>query len=504
MSKPLVFDNRHDFRGGRNTNTSPDLLMPTELRDTTNARLDVLGAVVKRTGSRRLHAAALAAAPILGVTQWDGPSGIQTVAICNGSLFFRNQSAGDFAAFTQVTPGTLFSTTSKTHFMTFRASSSGAPLVLYLASGGNLYSWDGTATLTLLTPTNGAPAANLVAQYHTRGFATNINFPKTIFWSRVGDATFWNTGTQVDGGSAMVDVLTGDKILAIEQVVGSLLIFTKEAIVRFTGYSSNDIQISTDTAGVSADVGVVGENAALRVEQACAILSDRGAYIATEAGAQSIGVDIEPDFLAADRTNLPNSVVGHHRHRREIWYAVPGANDGGVNKTVFVYNYRLQNWCGPFVYPFDIRSMWRYVDANNNEWFMAGCGDGFVRHLDTGGLDDVLSNGTGGSSYTMTNEYSPYFFGMPGVIKSPRRLFIEADLGVSSSIVVKISADGGAFTTVATVTPIGTGVQSYRVDMPSTLQGKRLRLQLQDSSSDIPIINGLIFEAFNMQRPSLT
>src|SRR6266581_1047911 len=88
--KPQVIEQRFDFRGGRNTAISSDLLNPNELVDCTNARLSsVYGGFAKRTGSQRIHKTAFPAA-IKSITQWDGPSGKQTVVISNGQLWYRN------------------------------------------------------------------------------------------------------------------------------------------------------------------------------------------------------------------------------------------------------------------------------------------------------------------------------------------------------------------------------------------------------------------------------
>src|SRR5258708_10872241 len=92
MTKPQVVESRFDFRGGRNTAVSPDLLNPNELVDCTNARLSTTyGGFSKRTGSQRIHQTSLGAA-INGVTQWDGPNGKQVVAISNGAINWRDGS----------------------------------------------------------------------------------------------------------------------------------------------------------------------------------------------------------------------------------------------------------------------------------------------------------------------------------------------------------------------------------------------------------------------------
>src|SRR5882672_3177894 len=110
MTKPTVVEQRFDFRGGRNTAISSDLLNPNELVDCTNARLSsTYGGFAKRTGSQRIHAAAFPA-PIRGVTQWDTPSGKQVVVISNGSLWYRTGFVYN-TAFTQASSSAIARTT---------------------------------------------------------------------------------------------------------------------------------------------------------------------------------------------------------------------------------------------------------------------------------------------------------------------------------------------------------------------------------------------------------
>lgn len=497
MSKPYLTEPRFDFRGGRNTTTSPDLLNTNELVDATNARLDILGGVIKRTGTRRIHTTAIGTGqPVKGVFQWDSPGGKQIVAISNGRLYHKTSAFGEF---TEVIPpgGSEFSTTRFAHFVAFRAATSGAPLVLFIASGNKIYKWTGTV-LTRIDGINGTPPGDLLAVYHIRLFSRDVNYQKNLFWSDLGNGEDWNTGTGTDGGSAMIDVLTGDSIVGLESVGSSLGIFTKDAIARFTGLDNSNISIDQETAGISAEVGLIGEVALVRVEQVVAFLSDRGPYFATEAGVSAIGQDIENDIDLLDRTVIANTAFGHHRQRREAWMAVSRTGDSSLNKSVFVYNYRVQNWCGPFTYSFGITSFSRYEDSAGSEWLLAGCNDGFVRHMDFGALDDILADGSGGSAYTMDIELAPFFFEPgPTGVKSLERIYIQADLTALSALTPQVAFDEGGFTSLGALVDVGTGVQSYRVDAPSTLQGKRMRLRFTDASNDIPILNGVLAKAYD-------
>lgn len=119
MTKPVVVESRYDFRGGRNTAITSDLLNPNELVDATNARLTAnYGGFSKRTGTQKIHQTAIGSgARVDGLTQWDkNPSTKQIVAISGGKLWYRD--GFDYGvAFTSVTPtGTVKSNVSLSNF----------------------------------------------------------------------------------------------------------------------------------------------------------------------------------------------------------------------------------------------------------------------------------------------------------------------------------------------------------------------------------------------------
>lgn len=681
MSKPKVQESRFDFRGGRNTSVSPDLLNQNELVDATNVRIDSsYGAVTKRSGTQRIHQTAFPAA-VKGVTQWDTPSGKQTVVVSNGSLYYRDGfsftpafniaatssvarssaaqgtsagwtdpdgtndgknvfigvavdttsgppaagnrlilTVGDPAAnnnrdaaddlytfsfkitadgsslggldgfvtskvtwevsidgaayiavglsyqviagigeivttkFTAVmtvagapavsvtfrplltvqvgkgilgTTGTGFgsvqcfdtvyltnnfpvtwttgsaslSLTDPAFFIPFRASTSGAPLTLYIASGGHYFSWDGITTLTQLDPTASAPLAKLLMAYHTRMFAVDKNFPKTLFWSKVADATIFTTGDKTLGGSALTDFLTGQSLVALEVIGSSLLMATNDSIMRFSGHASDDIVISQDTEGVSSEIGAVGSQALKRYENVAAVMSERGPYVATETYAEPIGEQLNPDWQALDQANLINTVIAYNRNRKELLFALPGASDGGLNKTVYVQSVRLQAWQGPWNYSFGITCMAQYFNASNTAPnVIAGCADGFVRLMDIGSLDDVLYNGTGGSNITMRIEHPTLHFGDPGMYKTLRQMKLQAKLPSGHNLLVQTGFDSGSLQNGSFVDTTYDGtLRDYRVDVDG--QGKRCQLVFTDNSAVQPTIHGFLLQAYDMQRP---
>lgn len=393
-------------------------------------------------------------------------------------------------------------------FAPFRAASAGAPLVLFLAANNHYWSWDGISALTQLDPATSAPAAYTIASYHTRMFATTSAQPKNLFWSKIGDATNFATGTKTDGGSALTDFLTGNALIAMEVIGSSLLLATTEAIMRFTGHASDDIIISQDTEGISTEVGVVGPNAIKRYENVAAFMSNRGPYAATETYVQPIGEQLNSDWLQLDNANLSKTVIEYHRGRKELWVAVPRATDGGLNKTVFVQSVRLNAWQGPWTYTFGIGFMTKYTDASGNPNILAGCSDGFLRLMDVQNpsttivKDDILYDGSGGTNITMQVELPVIHFGIPALKKALKWILFQADLPISSNPIFNISFDGASFTPFQ-VDENDNGAADYRVDVAGdNSQGFRPRIQFTDDSIYAPTIFGISIIAWNYQRTS--
>lgn len=485
MPKPSIPRDLAYWSGGRNSTFSRDRLDPSELVDTTNVRIgEQYGALTKRPGSQRLHSAAIGAgAAVTGLFQWDWSGGKQLVALSAGNLYHKLVAAANFTA---VVPASLFSTTTPQTFASFRAVTAGAPLVLYIADG-KVQKFDGAA-VTRIDGTNFVPAADLLASYHTRMFYRDTTLQKHAFWSKVGNAENCTTGTPTDGGSAMVDVLHGDALVTYEVVGSSLLIATKNSIARYTGYSNDDIRIAQDTEGVSPDVGIVGVLAKTRADTVVSFISAKGPYIATEAGVTPIGVKIEADFAALDKTVLAKAVVEFHEGRKELWCAVAGAGDGGLNKTVYIYSLRLQCWYGPFTYPFGITCMARYEDATGYKTIVAGSTDGFVRNLDVPSLtkDDVLSNGTGGSTYSARIEFPADLVGRPKTRKLLEALSLQINLRTGDSLDLvstwdkKAAVPGKVTKTLAGSAADGTTLTDVYQTVSS--QGKRHVLVITDST----------------------
>ena len=487
MSRPRTQVVEFDFRGGTNTAFSGDVLDATEVRLARNARLSTLGAVVKRAATQRLHPGVIgAAADVVGLQQWDAPAVAgQLVALSAGNLYHKALADADFT----LVAGAL-STTRRARWAAHR---DGANVVLYFADGA-LRSWDGT---TLVQAVAGAPAAREIARYKGRMFAADGT--KRLYWSEVADPTLWDVGA--GGGFADVETFDSDGVTGLIVVGSSLLICKANSIARFTGVGQQDIQIDTQTEGVSAQVGVIAPQTLVSLEAAAFFLSDRGPYIADESGVQEAGLKVSPEFDFANRALWGEAVAAYNRRRREVWVFLPAAGEAG-NLTGWVMNLRTRSWSGPWSFGFGASVLCRYQLADGSESVAVGGYDGFVRDGDVDALpsarDDVLADGTGGTPIELDVELPPLLGGAPGRMKAMRGIAsVEADLGAVYDAVagtggrleVYWSSELGAGS--VHVPSRGAGAKDYRVHL-TALMGRRPVLGLRDSTAERTQLAGVV------------
>lgn len=415
--QPKIEAARHDFKGGLVLNVLKEDTNPDEVFDAFNVRFRK-GYVTPRLGSQRIHTTAIGSGnPVRGVHQWQSPSGRQVVAIANGRFYHKTSATGEF---TEIDPGASdrFSTTEPTFFASFRSASSGAALVLFMASAGKVYKWDGT-TLTRIDGTTGVPTASFLLPYHTRMFYNNSLFVKHMTWSQIGDAEVCTrTGRPTDGGSAMVDVLKGDALVNAFRAGSSLLLATGTSISRLHGYSNDDITLAEDSEGLLSTVGLLNASAVANIEGGVGFFASNGRpYLLNETQAINIGEKLVgftiSTFGDLSIAELANALVGYNKEREEIWFAF----DTTGETRVFVFSLEYQNWT-IFVFDFTFKSLGSYAfSTTNRETLLAGCSDGFVRVVDfpddlasapIGMKDDVLVGGSGGAFPTQTSTFQFY------------------------------------------------------------------------------------------------
>ena len=516
MPKDRAQEARFNFAGGVNYAASQDTLATNELMLCRNARVAVDGSVERRTGWNKLHVSAFTAggspsnANVVGVTEWvPVTGGTQLVAIAGGKLWYSDDEG---VTWTSKTPasGNLSTTTQAD----FAAMLIGSTPTLFIGSGSDVFTWDGT-TLSKIDLVNSVPQGPCMRVFGDRLFMTDLNFPGTLYWSKLGDGTDFSIGGISDGGSAVVNGDSNEPIIALEVLGSSLLVAQRNRIARFTGIGK-DVQLLRDTQGVTASVGPVHNEVSgfakahpgsfQRTEQVVEMWTDRGPYIVTEGGVVGIGDKIDTAGLGASevswRDHTVPAYVVYHRARKETWYVFRSGADSAAT-SVFVYSRRHQCWSGPFQFPVAITSTCQAV-IGGVPTILAGCADGFVRLFD----DPSKGRDDGATDYTHTIQWPPFIFpdAGPHNTKSLRSVFLQIEREDANTLpTVKVYPDNGSAETLTLVANTSVTGAPTNLRYDSNSQGKRFVVEVSGafatgtSGDDMKVV-GVIADGSIMER----
>lgn len=500
MRKPVT-DIQEGFAGGLNVTADVSQLAPNEMRRAENGRLTTFGAFTKRLGTQRTHAAAIGGgSAIRGGFAWRQPGSVTQLAIANGTLH-TGTYAIPMVWTAQV--GAL-DASAYPSFAPFRDATQE---VCYIADGGLLNKWNGTAFTVNIAST---PNIARIALQNQRLFGIS-GVDQTLYYSPLNNGDGLGTGV-TDSGSAVIRTFGNQELKALLALGDSLVLFHREGISRFTGYTSEDISLATGTRGISSDAGTIAPDSVVAVENTGYFLTDRGVYRVTEAGVAPVSQKIESVVSALDQTQFNRVKSAHHRAYREIWFYFP---DVGC----YVYNYRLDAWSGPMTglfTDFVPYALWQSTDATGLPIVLVGMSDGFVRRVDSPGLfkDDYLSTGAGGTAFTSICQLRRMYFGAPEEEKAFRRAEIQVDLKGSVTYGFQYSNGTQSGSKTLTVTPGtvwggsgtvwgtstwgsgGTGSQEVQIGG----RGNYLDTTLSDDGTAAPVTSRVAVQAISYGR----
>lgn len=511
MSRRRVTETQEGFAGGVNTTADDLAVSANQLRRAENARLTLVGAARKRGGTRRMHAAALnTGAAVRGGFCWVRAGSVQHLVVAGGQLYVGTWT-GDTISY--AASGAVAGTGSVC-FVSFRGA--GADVV-YFAANGALYKWTGAALSTVAV--TGSPTVTRLAVYNQRLFAWS-SVDETVIWSGVNDGDTLNNAVHptTPGGNAIVRTFGDADIITGVVVGGALGMLHRSGISRFSGLTQDDINIAAGAEGITGDVGTTAPDSVVGLETMALFLSDRGVYSMSDNGVQAVLGPL--DDLVATLTSAQLSAVraAHSRVTREVWFMVPGQG-------VYVYNYRLSAWAGPWtggVLAPEVVAMWEAVDANGSPVVLLGDASGWVRRADvaTSALDNVNSDGTGGATFTMLLRLRRFFAGEdgPALDKSLRWVYVVANLASSLAVQLRCSTRTGTFTVLlppGTPATWGSGAKwgtpgtkwggratrLERLRVPVSGRGEWLDIDITDTSASAGVlISRVECEAFALAR----
>jgi hypothetical protein len=445
LGREELRDAQPNFSGGLNIATDRSKLRDNELWKAEEIRYTELAAATKRGGTQRIHAAALTAAtPVRGGYSWrkSGTAAAVDLAICGGLLYKLTYAI-------PVVPTLLGGTFNAAAYPSFAAfPATGGVDSVFIADGGALNSTDGT-TVTMRIA--GTPNVGVLFTYNRRlyGCQDTAN-PDVLYFSALdkGD-TLGNAAA--GGGAALVRTAGARDIMLGAALNEALALIHRESISRWTGFTQDDIAVQSGVQGFAADVGGTAFRSLVMNEKVGVFLSDRGFYEMSDGGLRPLASKIEPMIVALDHTLFSRACGVNSRSTREMFWYLP---DVGI----YCYNYRLLDpdtgvgaWSGPWKGIFTsavVHSMWQTLDGSGTRIVLAGFGDGFIRRLDAPGirLDDVLSDGTGGTAIVMNGVCHRMFFKTPTHEKSFRRVWVTSTLRGTSTLAIALECATGVKT----------------------------------------------------------
>ena len=392
MSRDPVQDLQEGFAGGLNSISDPMFLQPNQSPRLDNMRLADYGAATKRGGTQQIHTSTLGAHSVKSGHAWrkDGTTLYGLVQL-NGAMY--SFTWGTF-------PRTLTNIGAVNDVSASCASfRDGSANVVYIASGTNLKKWDGTT----FTSVAAASQASGIVAFHERLWGWGVSGSlDSVFYSALDNGDTLGIGAS-SGGQIIVRTFGQRTIVACVPVNTSLLVFHNRGISRITGYGQSDTTVAPEA--ITADVGLVGQQAVCVYQNVAYFMSERGLYKANEQLVEPIATGERPDptvpyLQALSSANLANVVCTFNRRTREVWIQIPTIG-------IFVFHTILNAWSGPFMDGYlspDTTTLFEMQDANNQPILCRGDASGWVSMCDAPSVyvDNMLADGTGGTAYNGT------------------------------------------------------------------------------------------------------
>jgi hypothetical protein len=458
MPRQPLRDAQGDFRGGLNLSYDEDALAPNEVRRAEEAVLTEYGAISKRLGTQRLMDTGLSGtADVQNGFAWLRDNGTQQLlAIANGTLYTASYGIPTTWTSRTGTPSAGFATTGAPAFASFR---DGSGEVVYIADGGatlSLNKWNGTSLTTDLASTPGGITS--LAVYNQRLFGcTGVD--QKIYWSALNNGdSLGNAGS--GGGEAVIRTFGDQNITGLAAFRSSLLVFHVSGISRFTGLTQDDIAIAAGAQGVTTDVGAIATRSIVNTPEAVYFLSDRGFYVATEAGVAPISLKIDTVIQQLDLSNTSGVIGVHNRAGKEVWWYLPGLG-------LYRYNYALQAWTGActggLISPTATTAMWEAIDAEKQPIVLIGDEASFVKQADKVGIykDNVPTGGAGGTAFSFAVRCKRMFHGDTMQMKAYKWAYVTVTLKGSATAGFQWKTGNGSeiytFPNTGTIAEWGTG-----------------------------------------------
>jgi len=540
--KPLV-ERQVAFGGGMNDSAAATEYQPNEVSLLLNGRVSYRGnALERRSGSKRMHAAALASGTQgYGGTQFITAAGaVQLIAFVGAKMF---SSADSGVTWVERATGLTQA------YWTLVQMRVGAVNYLICANGStNIYTWDGTTWSTLA---NAPTGAKYVAVFNDRLYAAGHS-GSTVAASKVGDPATW---ASPDGLIVQVTTHDGDsEITGLYQIGTVLLAFKRDSTNYLEGFGFQTLEVEAGSRGVSRSVGCIAPRSIAGAgDQGLCWLSERGFEYWTPGGAITLISRPVQSFMdtvawATIKNAVRMPVAMYWPQQNEYWCAL--SVGGGTNDYTFRWRppteFTPQNIALDIYTQTGALSVFRdttgdlslqgdlsqsqvkvvsgnleivetggtYVALTNGDLALAVAAfnhaalftadldasnvisgpcsvgyDGFVRRMEIGDTDDATAAADDGQEILLTVRGKPFYFEDPIRRKRARTVRVVSQQFADADLTVTVYADGEpqrAKSMTAEATP-GGRPQS----MKSRVNGRGNTLQITVSTSGAVKISAL-------------
>lgn len=541
----LVTEANTSFLSGMLDSAPPASYRADQAATLLNLRVDEQGAAVVRNGSQRTHSSARNAGALsYGLVEFVTASGVRQLINFPGDI--AEYSTDEGATWNSISGATGL----RQDYWSFATMRVGSENRLYCANGSNtLYEWDGTTWSTETGPTTGC---TLLAVHQERLWAAK---GQTLYASKPGDPATW---VAPDGLSLPVLTHDGDSgITGLYPLGPVLLVWKRRSMGYVEGYGRANVIVAAGSRGVSRDVGCIAFRSLVGVGGGGVMwLSERG-FEYYQMGGQPSLVSREVEGALADvnwsEIEANPGVPWGLFYPRKLAYECRLPSAGAQNDMVFVYRLPVGDRPGaaslfdsateegrtlgldatghleldggsririvggyltlasgstPGQY-IELDATGHIVPATNDAVSASGCVadrgsetsapvgagyDGFVRNLDTGLLDDVLSDGTGGVPINDRLLARPMVFRDPFRKKKARvvRVQVIAERDVTPS--VRVLGDGSAGNSHTLSIPASTGGAPREGKARVSKKGDTLQVEVSGAGAGTKI-SGIALDA---------
>lgn len=257
--------------------------------------------------------------------------------------------------------------------------------------------------------------------------AGDVDNPSRLWYSEQFTANIFGTDG-VFTGFIDIDLNNGSPITGMEIYKDYLIVFKYNSCYRLT--PTGDPSIPFTVIQVSSNIGSLGFFGNVATDYGVFGLSQFGPFLATQAGADTIGDEIIPFFKTLDHTDLTFAVGIHDRLRQQIYWSISSQNASPFKNFGLTYSYAEKAW------NIRVGGMWNVAgiigDEDNFNLLYVGDNLGQIQEISQGNTDqDVIFNDGLGTVVTrnisLQGETPWMSFGNSESLKQLRNFRINCD-----------------------------------------------------------------------------